>query len=77
MWGDLRTRYVWVVLLVWWPSGRHRRYDDGLKIVSATPQGFFEIPLEIAAVDLGLAAGIFLFMTADPSVPASTRSTLR
>jgi phospho-N-acetylmuramoyl-pentapeptide-transferase len=72
LWGDLRNRYVWVVLLVMLAFGAIGWYDDWIKIVKRDPNGLKSRWKYLLQSIFGLAAGIFLFMTADPSVPAST-----
>ena len=72
LWGDLRNRYVWVVLLVMLAFGAIGWYDDWIKIVKRDPNGLKSRWKYLLQSIFGLAAGIFLFITADPSVPAST-----
>jgi phospho-N-acetylmuramoyl-pentapeptide-transferase len=72
LWGDLRNRYVWVVLAVMLTFGAIGWYDDWIKIVKRDPNGLKSRWKYLLQSIFGLAAGIFLWMTADPSVPAST-----
>ena len=39
LWGDLRNKYVWVVLLVMLAFGAIGWYDDWIKIVKRDPNG--------------------------------------
>jgi phospho-N-acetylmuramoyl-pentapeptide-transferase len=72
LWGDLRNRYVWLVLVVMLTFGAIGWYDDWIKIVKRDPNGLKSRWKYLLQSIFGLAAGIFLWMTADPSVPAST-----
>ena len=72
LWGDLRNRYVWVVLVVMLAFGTIGWYDDWIKIVKRDPNGLKSRWKYLLQSIFGLAAGLFLWMTADPSVPAST-----
>ena len=72
LWGDLRNRYVWVVLLVMLAFGAIGWYDDWIKIVHRDPNGLKSRWKYLLQSLVGLAAGVFLYMTADPSVPAAT-----
>ncbi|HLM54472.1 MAG TPA: phospho-N-acetylmuramoyl-pentapeptide-transferase [Pseudoxanthomonas sp.] len=72
LWGDLRNRYVWLVLVVMIGFGAIGWYDDWIKIVRRDPNGLKSRWKYLLQSVLGLAAGVFLFATADPSVPAST-----
>ena len=72
LWGDLRNRYVWLVLAVMLTFGAIGWYDDWIKIVKRDPNGLKSRWKYLLQSIFGLAAGIFLWMTADPSVPAST-----
>ena len=67
LWGDLRNRYVWVVLAVLVAFGAIGWYDDWIKIVRRDPNGLksrWKYALQSLA---GLAAGVFLYVTADTS----------
>ncbi len=70
LWGDLRNRYVWLVLAVMVGFGVIGWYDDWIKIVRRDPNGMKSRWKYLAQSVLGLAAGIFLYQTAD--VPAAT-----
>jgi phospho-N-acetylmuramoyl-pentapeptide-transferase len=72
LWGDLRNRYVWVVLLVMLAFGAIGWYDDWIKIVHRDPNGLKSRWKYLLQSLFGLAAGMFLYMTADPAVPAAT-----
>ena len=72
LWGDLRNRYVWVVLVVMLAFGTIGWYDDWIKIVKRDPNGLKSRWKYLLQSIFGMAAGLFLWMTADPSVPAST-----
>ncbi len=70
LWGDLRNRYVWVVLAVMVAFGAIGWYDDWLKIVKRDPNGMKSRWKYLLQSIFGLAAGVFLYITAD--VPAAT-----
>ncbi len=70
LWGDLRNRYVWVVLAVLITFGAIGWYDDWIKIVKRDPNGMKSRWKYLLQSLFGLAAGVFLFMTAD--TPAAT-----
>ena len=70
LWGDLRNKYVWLVLAVMVAFGAIGWYDDWLKIVKRDPNGMKSRWKYLAQSVVGLAAGIFLYLTAD--VPAAT-----
>src|SRR5690554_2524701 len=70
LWGDLRNKYVWVVLLVMLAFGAIDWYDDWIKIVRRDPNGLKSRWKYLLQSVFGLAAGLFLFLTAD--VPAAT-----
>jgi len=72
LWGDLRNKYVWLVLAVMVAFGAIGWYDDWLKIVKRDPNGMKSRWKYLLQSVFGLAAGIFLYMTADPSVVATT-----
>jgi phospho-N-acetylmuramoyl-pentapeptide-transferase len=70
LWGDLRNKYVWLVLAVMVAFGAIGWYDDWLKIVKRDPNGMKSRWKYLLQSLLGLAAGLFLYYTAD--APAAT-----
>jgi len=70
LWGDLRNKYVWVVLLVMLAFGAIGWYDDWIKIVKRDPNGLKSRWKYLLQSIFGLAAGLYLFLYAD--VPAAT-----
>ncbi len=70
LWGDLRNKYVWVVLAVMVCFGAIGWYDDWIKIVKRDPNGLKSRWKYLLQSIFGLAAGLYLFYTAD--VPAAT-----
>ncbi|WP_159017320.1 phospho-N-acetylmuramoyl-pentapeptide-transferase [Cognatiluteimonas profundi] len=70
LWGDLRNKYVWLVLVVMVTFGAIGWYDDWLKIVKRDPNGMKSRWKYLLQSLLGLGAGLFLYYTAD--VPAAT-----
>ena len=65
LWGDLRNRYVWVVLAAMIAFGWIGWWDDWIKIVKRDPNGMSS-RIKYALQSLfGLAAGLFLYYTAD------------
>ncbi len=70
LWGDLRNKYVWVVLGVMVGFGAIGWADDWIKIVKRDPNGMRSRTKYALQSVLGLAAGIYLFAFAD--VPAAT-----
>ena len=70
LWGDLRNKYVWLVLAVMVAFGAIGWYDDWLKIVKRDPNGMKSRWKYLLQSLLGLGAGLFLYYTAD--VPAAT-----
>ena len=70
LWGDLRNKYVWLVLAVMVAFGAIGWYDDWIKIVRRDPNGMKSRWKYLLQSLLGLAAGLFLYYTAD--VPAAT-----
>ena len=70
LWGDLRNKYVWLVLLVMAAFGAIGWYDDWMKIVKRDPNGMKSRWKYLLQSLLGLGAGLFLYYTAD--VPAAT-----
>lgn len=69
LWGDLRNRYVWLVLAVMLCFGAIGWYDDWIKIVRRDPNGLKSRWKYLLQSIFGLAAGLFLYYTAD--VPAA------
>ncbi len=72
LWGDLRNHYVWLVLVVMLAFGAIGWYDDWIKIVRRDPNGLKSRWKYLLQSVVGLAAGLFLYYTADPGVPATT-----
>ncbi|HJS34167.1 MAG TPA: phospho-N-acetylmuramoyl-pentapeptide-transferase [Pseudoxanthomonas sp.] len=70
LWGDLRNKYVWVVLLVMLTFGAIGWYDDWIKIVKRDPNGLKSRWKYLLQSIFGLAAGLYLYLYAD--VPAAT-----
>lgn len=70
LWGDLRNKYVWVVLLVMIAYGAIGWYDDWIKIVKRDPNGLKSRWKYLLQSVFGLAAGYYLYAFAD--VPAAT-----
>ena len=70
LWGDLRTKYVWVVVLVMLAFGAIGWYDDWIKIVKRDPNGLKSRWKYLLQSIFGLAAGLYLYLYAD--VPAAT-----
>ncbi len=70
LWGDLRNRYVWTVLLVMVAFGAIGWYDDWIKIVRRDPNGLKSRWKYLMQSVLGLAVGLYLFYSAD--IPAAT-----
>ncbi len=70
LWGDLRNKYVWVVLLVMVAYGAIGWYDDWIKIVKRDPNGLKSRWKYLLQSVFGLAVGIYLYAYAD--VPAAT-----
>ena len=69
LWGDLRNRYVWLVLAVMISFGAIGWYDDWIKIVRRDPNGLKSRWKYLLQSIFGLAAGLFLYYSAD--VPAA------
>ena len=65
LWGDLRNKYVWVVLAVMIAFGAIGWYDDWIKIVHRDPNGMKSRWKYLLQSIFGLAAGVFLYLTAD------------
>ena len=70
LWGDLRNKYVCVVLLVMLCFGVIGWYDDWIKIVKRDPNGLKSRWKYLLQSIFGLAAGLYLYLYAD--VPAAT-----
>ena len=70
LWGDLRNKYVWTVLLVMVAFGAIGWYDDWIKIVRRDPNGLKSRWKYLLQSIFGLAAGLYLYLYAD--VPAAT-----
>ena len=65
MWGDLRNRYVWVVMAVMVAFGTIGWYDDWIKIVKRDPNGLKSRWKYLLQSIFGLAAGLYLYLYAD------------
>ncbi|KFN51285.1 phospho-N-acetylmuramoyl-pentapeptide-transferase [Arenimonas composti] len=70
LWADLRNRYVWVLLAVLVAFGLIGWLDDWIKIVRRDPNGLKSRYKYALQSLFGLAAAVFLFMSAD--TPAAT-----
>ena len=70
LWGDLRNKYVWMVLAVMVAFGAIGWYDDWLKIVKRDPNGMKSRWKYLLQSVFGMAMGLLLYYTAD--VPAAT-----
>src|SRR4026207_1650351 len=70
LWGDLRNRYVWLVLVVMGGFGAIGWWDDWIKIVKRDPNGMKSRWKYLLQSLFGLGAGLFLWYTAD--APAAT-----
>jgi phospho-N-acetylmuramoyl-pentapeptide-transferase len=70
LWADLRNRYVWLLLGVLAAFGAIGWLDDWIKIVRRDPNGLKSRYKYALQSVFGLAAGLFLYWTAD--VPAAT-----
>ena len=70
LWGDLRNRYVWVLLGVLVSFGAIGWLDDWIKIVKRDPNGLKSRHKYALQSLFGLIAGLVLYYTAD--VPAAT-----
>jgi phospho-N-acetylmuramoyl-pentapeptide-transferase len=70
LWGDLRNRYVWVLLVVLISFGAIGWLDDWIKIVKRDPNGLKSRHKYAMQSFCGLAVALFLYFTAD--VPAAT-----
>ena len=69
LWGDLRNRYVWVLLATLVSFGAIGWLDDWIKIVKRDPNGLKSRHKYAMQSICGRAAALFLFYTAD--VPAA------
>ncbi|MFC5570517.1 phospho-N-acetylmuramoyl-pentapeptide-transferase [Lysobacter yangpyeongensis] len=65
LWGDLRNRYVWLVLAVMAACGAIGWWDDWIKIVKRDPNGMRSRTKYFLQSIIGLGAGLFLYYTAD------------
>ncbi len=72
LWADLRNRYVWLVLAVMLGFGLIGWLDDWIKVAKRDPKGLRSRTKYLMQSILGLAAGVFLFLTAD----AASNTTL-
>lgn len=70
LWSDLSNRYVWVVLLVTFGFGAIGFIDDYRKVVFKNPKGLAAKWKYLGQSVVGLAAAIYLYMTA--TLPAET-----
>ena len=70
LWGDLRNRFVWLLLAVLLSFGAIGWLDDWIKIVKRDPNGLKSRHKYALQSLCGLAAALFLFYTAH--VPAAT-----
>ena len=70
LWGDLRNRYVWILLGVLVSFGAIGWLDDWIKIVKRDPNGLKSRHKYAMQSVCGLAAALILYFTAD--VPAAT-----
>lgn len=64
LWGDLESRYVWVVLLTTLAFGAIGFYDDYKKLVLQDPNGMSSKAKYFWQSVAGLAAAVFLYATA-------------
>jgi len=71
LWADLRNRFVWVVLLTSLAFGVIGWIDDYRKIIDKNPRGIGARNKFFWQTVIGLAAAVFLYMTAE--VPAETQ----
>ncbi|VXB98175.1 phospho-N-acetylmuramoyl-pentapeptide transferase [Luteimonas sp. 9C] len=65
LWGDLRNKYVWVVMGVMVAFGVIGWYDDWIKIVKRDPNGLKSRWKYLLQSIFGLAAGLYLYLYAD------------
>src|SRR6185295_17731568 len=71
LWGDLRNRFIWLLLAVLIAFGAIGWYDDWIKIVRRDPNGMRSRDKYFWQSIAGLAAGLFLYYTSG-NVPAAT-----
>ena len=72
LWGDLRNRYVWLVLAVLLGFGLIGWLDDWIKVARRDPKGLRSRTKYLLQSIFGLIAGVVLFATAD----AASNTTL-
>jgi phospho-N-acetylmuramoyl-pentapeptide-transferase len=65
LWGDLRNRYIWVLLAVLVSFGAIGWLDDWIKIVKRDPNGLKSRHKYALQSVFGLAAALFLYFNAD------------
>ena len=65
LWGDLRNKYVWVVMGVMVAFGWIGWWDDWIKIVKRDPNGMKSRTKYALQSLFGLAAGLYLYLFAD------------
>ena len=65
LWGDLRNRYIWVLLFVLISFGAIGWYDDWIKIVKRDANGLKSRHKYALQSLFGLVAALFLYYTAD------------
>src|SRR5512139_434636 len=65
LWGDLRNRYVWLLLAVLVAFGAIGWLDDWIKIVKRDPNGLKSRHKYALQSLFGLAAALVLYFTAD------------
>ena len=65
LWGDLRNKYVWLVLAVMLACGAIGWWDDWIKIVKRDPNGMRSRTKYALQSIIGIGAGLFLYFTAD------------
>src|SRR5689334_12308407 len=71
LWGDLRNRFVWVVLLVTLAFGAIGWIDDYRKVVYQNPKGLSARAKLIAQSAIALAAAVYLAFSV--SAPSNTQ----
>src|SRR5690606_29206564 len=65
LWGDLRNKYVWLVLAVMLACGAIGWWDDWIKIVKRDPNGMRSRTKYALQAIVGIGAGLFLYFAAD------------